>query len=267
VKQLEFGSVDRITEIRPDIWSMWIHAPQIASQSRPGQFLHIRVADSFKPLLRRPISIGRIAGDMIELVWRVVGEGTRILAEVKPGEHVDLLGPLGNGFTLPEKDEHAVLVGGGLGGPPLVYLHETLLTCGIASTCYLGAKTEQDLPLAGDDPILEKVDVYTESESSFNRGLVTEPLTAFLNTLDEKSLSKTVIYSCGPWGLVGALQRVLPKDRLSRMEVSLEQQMGCGIGVCQGCAVTVSGGPTPYQLVCSDGPVFELFSVEVPGAV
>ena len=80
------------------------------------------------------------------------------------------------------------------------------------------------------------------------------------------SLSSTAVYTCGPWGLVGAMKRVVPMTELLRAEVSLEQQMACGIGVCQGCASKVEGGPTPYRLVCTDGPVFNLVDVEVPHA-
>jgi len=269
VKVLETGRVVRIHEIRPGIWSMWVKAPDICSRAVPGQFLHVRVQpDSFTPLLRRPLSIGRVHADQLELVWRVVGEGTRQLALIDVGQDVDLLGPLGHGFSIDPTVKHAILVGGGLGFPPMVYLFESLLAAGVDSTLMLGVRDRDAIPLADDDPILEKAYIVTEIEQQgFRQGLVTLPTSEVLAQHRENGeLGSVALYSCGPWGLVGALQRTVPRHELKLTEVSLEQQMGCGVGVCQGCAVVAEGGPTPYRLVCSDGPVFDLFAVEVPGA-
>lgn len=269
MKTLEKGVVLQRQAIREGIISLWLHAPEICRQSRPGQFVHIRITPSFQPLLRRPISIGRVLGEELELIWRVVGEGTRLLAKAQPGDVVDLLGPLGRPFTLDDSIETSILVGGGLGTPPVVYLYEYLKSMGHDSILLVGARSRGDLPLADNDPILSDATVITElDDPRFRRGLVTEPLVETLVQLETKGrLSNSAVYACGPWGLVGALQRTLENRAVKCAEVSLEQQMGCGVGVCQGCAVIARGGPTPYQLVCSDGPVFNLYDVEVPGAV
>lgn len=265
VKVLEKAVVLSNREIRPGIMSMWLSAPEIASHCQPGQFVHVRILDSFQPLLRRPISIGRVESETLELVWRIVGTGTDILAQRNEGEEVDLLGPLGRPFNVEGHIEEALLVGGGLGAPPIVYLHKELLKRGVKSTMLIGVQSVDALPLADDDPDLESITVVEEAGSTFRAGLVTEPLMEELARLKQSgSLSNTAVYSCGPWGLVGALQKVVPNDGLLRSEVSLEQQMGCGVGVCQGCAVVAEGGPTKYRLVCHDGPVFDLFGVEVP---
>ena len=267
MKVLEVGRITRKQEIRPGIISVWTHAPRICSLAQPGQFLHVRIEDGFLPLLRRPLSIGRVEGEELELVWRVVGEGTRRLGQLGVGDSIDLLGPLGRGFTIPENAEEFLLVGGGLGMPPMVYLYTHLKRIGKKATIFLGVRGLGDIPLADDDPILTEINVVAEKGEGFRKGLVTEPLLEKLNELNAAGkMGSTALYSCGPWGLVGALQRQVPRDRLTLAEVSLEQQMGCGVGVCQGCAVVVEGGPTPYQLVCHDGPVFDLFRVEVPNA-
>lgn len=268
MKVLETGHATRVREIRPGIWSMWVKAPEVCSRAVPGQFLHVRIQQgSFSPLLRRPLSIGRVHGDELELVWRVVGEGTRLLTGTSVGDAVDLLGPLGHGFTIDSSTEQAILVGGGLGMPPMVYLYEHLESLGIHATLMLGVRGKDDIPLAPEDPILAKTTVVAELDGQgFRQGLVTVPATEALEQLRSNGgLANAAVYSCGPWGLVGALQKATPRHELKLTEVSLEQQMGCGVGVCQGCAVVADGGPTPYRLVCTDGPVFDLFSVEVPG--
>jgi len=265
VKVLEKGRVTSLREIRPAIFSLWAHAPEICASAKPGQFIHVRVSDQYLPLLRRPLSIGRVVGEEVELVWRVVGEGTRLLAELQVGDSIDLLGPLGRPFTIPAMDTHSILVGGGLGMPPMVYLHQHLQASGRTATLYLGVRSRDDIPLADDDPLLQQVIVVAEDGVGYRKGLVTEPVLEEIRQIESRdSLKRTAVYSCGPWGLVAALQKLLPQGELLLSEVSLEQQMGCGMGVCQGCAVSAEGGPTPYQLVCSDGPVFDLFSVEAP---
>ncbi|MCB2198193.1 dihydroorotate dehydrogenase electron transfer subunit [bacterium] len=267
MKVLETGRITRIQEIRPGIFSLWASAPEICSLAVPGQFVHVRIKDQFLPLLRRPLSIGRVEENQLELVWRVVGEGTRLLGQLGAGDDIDLLGPLGHGFTIPDDAEQFLLIGGGLGMPPMVYLYNHLTMRGRKATLFLGVRGRDDIPLSDDDPILSQARIVAENGEGFRKGLVTEPVNELLDELATKStLTNTALYSCGPWGLIGALQRTIPQQSLLLTEVSLEQQMGCGIGVCQGCAVEAEGGPTPYRLVCSDGPVFDLFSVEVPGA-
>ncbi|MBD3165088.1 hypothetical protein GF324_00660 [bacterium] len=264
MKHHEMGRVTTIREIRPDIWSMWLQAPSICRDAVPGQFLHVRVKQTYVPLLRRPLSIGRVHGDQLELVWRVVGEGTRLLAEVFPGDRVDLLGPLGHGFTL-SNEGPALLVGGGLGLPPLVYLYDELRRRGSKAELLLGVRGAADIPLAEDDPVLDHITITAELGEGYEQGLVTAPTQRSLESHEAAGeLDQLSLYTCGPWGLVTALQGVVPEGALRRAEVSLEQQMGCAMGVCQGCAVRAAGGKTPYRLVCHDGPVFPLFDVEAP---
>ncbi len=265
MKHLEDAVVISIREVRPGIWSMWLKSPKICADARPGQFLHVRTTDTFLPLLRRPLSIGRVHGDTLELVWRVVGSGTSVLTDVSEGHSVNLLGPLGNPFTIDDDIQRAVLIAGGLGLPPLVYLYEILTEKKIETTLFLGVRGEADIPMADDDPMFASMQIIAEEGGKFPKGLVVDPARELLCKLGTPGLlGTTAMYSCGPWGLVSALQKVIPGNDLKRAEVSLEQQMACGIGVCQGCATPVKGGGSPYKLVCHDGPVFDLFSVEAP---
>ncbi len=270
LKTLERATILQNHEIRPGIWSMWLNSPKIANEAKPGQFVHIRIEDSFLPLLRRPISIGRVDGDKLEFVWRTVGTGTELMTSKSEGDQIDLLGPLGTGFRVTSNIKSAILVGGGLGAPPLVYLHGYLGEMGINSRLIIGAKDEAGIPLASNDPLLDddSVIVTLESDSEFRKGMVTQPLAEEIELKrQEGELMTAAFYSCGPWGLVKALKKVVPESEFAIEDVSLEQQMGCAMGVCQGCAVNVKGGKTPYQLVCHDGPVFPLFDVEVPDGV
>ncbi|GBE29332.1 dihydroorotate dehydrogenase B (NAD(+)), electron transfer subunit [bacterium BMS3Bbin04] len=264
MKFLEDAVVHSKRELRPGIWSMWLISPDICREAQPGQFIHVKVADGLDPLLRRPLSISRVHGDQLELVWRVVGQGTHRMTQVSAGETMNLLGPLGKPFTRDVEVSNRLLVGGGLGLPPLVYLYEWFRGQGLDATLFLGVAGRDDIPLADDDPLLKDIVITAENSEGFRKGLVTEPVLEMLNEMDDDGLSDTMLYSCGPWGLVNALQRVIPHDRLKLAQVSLEQQMACGIGVCQGCAVKVDGGETPYQLVCHDGPVFPLADVHPP---
>jgi dihydroorotate dehydrogenase electron transfer subunit len=126
---------------------------------------------------------------------------------------------------------------------------------------------DDDIPLADDDPILQRTEVVAESGGRWRAGLVTEPTREHLDRMASDGRQEDhALYACGPWGMVGALQRSVGRDEVGLAQVSLEQHMGCAVGVCQGCAVVAEGGPTPYRLVCHDGPVFDLFGVEVPHA-
>lgn len=213
--------------------------------ARPGQFLQVRVSETFDPLLRRPLSIHDSEGKEVRLLYRVAGRGTRLLAEKRPGDNLDVLGPLGNGFPgMPGED--AVLVAGGLGVAPLYFLARRLSEAGKQVDFLLGAKH------AGDVYIPEKLTgfvrqllVATEDGSRGTRGLVTDLLAG----LKQDSVT---VFCCGPLGMMKEVTRLSARQGW-KTYVSLEAHMACGVGACQGCVVMTEQG---YRRVCADGPVF-----------
>ena len=223
--------------------------------SEPGQFYMLRGDWGADPLLGRPLSV---LGDdprrgVIRFLLKAVGEGTRRLHALEPGEKVFALGPLGRPFAIPAPDSRkpAILVGGGVGVPPLVYLAERFVQEGITFTFLQGARTREDLLLLEELAELGvKPVVTTEDGSEGIRGLVTAPLQ------DELARDAVAVYACGPEGMLKAVAGMCRGKVPSHL--SLEARMGCGYGVCLGCVVTVvRGGKTLYERVCQEGPVFD----------
>lgn len=231
-----------------------LECPEIAQSVQPGQFVHLRVSEGQDPLLRRPISVllaDRQAGH-IRLLVRKVGRGTELLATLPAGATVDLLGPLGNSFPLPEPDRDALLVAGGVGVAPLIFFADMLQLhpdnfrvrglYGGASDAHLPLWTE----LAGR---CEEFYVTTEDGSAGEQGLVTALLPEHINRGDVQA-----VYTCGPRPMMAAVADLAAAAGVPCW-VSLEQWMGCGVGACLGCVVPATG-PDKYVRVCKDGPIF-----------
>ncbi|MDI3257287.1 MAG: dihydroorotate dehydrogenase electron transfer subunit [Kyrpidia sp.] len=238
-----------------NVCRLWIEAESPVSWT-PGQFFHIRVGEGTEHVLRRPISLCEAADDRrFALVYRVIGAGTRWLADRRPGEPLDVLGPLGKGFPLHSGDRRALLVGGGVGVPPLVQLARELRRQGTAVISVVGFREAADVMLVEELAARGQVRVVTEDGSAGTRGRVTDALTN--DVVDGADR----FYACGPTPMLRALQ-----ERLGRRMpgyVSLEERMGCGIGVCMGCAhlCRTPDGGTAYRRVCTDGPVFPVEEV------
>ncbi len=233
-----------------NIFDYTVHCPEIASQSRAGQFVHIRVAGH---TLRRPISICEINREKgtLRLVFEVKGSGTEELSKLAPGDLMDVMGPLGNGFTLLEPTAKVVTVGGGIGTPPML---ETAKHYGANATAIVGFRTaglailEEDFQKAGCD-----LRLATDDGTKGERGFVTDLLR---RRLAEGPVD--IVYACGPNPMLEAVVGVC-KEAGVRCQVSLEERMGCGVGACLVCACKIArekGAPT-YKHVCKDGPVFE----------
>ncbi len=222
-------------------------APEIAVQAEPGQFTHIRVADSYQPLLRRALSIAdvdRNAGT-ITVIYRIVGVGTACLAKLPTGAFIDCLGPLGHGFNL--ECEHPLLVGGGMGLAPLVYLARTL--CPRPMEILMGGRTRQEMfwP-AIFEKLCQNIHITTDDGTLGIRGVALEALPGLL----EKG-NFDMIYTCGPRPMMEGTAAIAKQFRVP-CQVSLEEHMACGIGGCLSCTCAANDGTR--RKICSDGPVF-----------
>jgi dihydroorotate dehydrogenase electron transfer subunit len=241
-------------EIIPGTFSFVLHAPVLAQKSRPGQFVMIQVHESTDPLLRRPISLSGAGDDTVELLFQVTGRGTQLMADWEPGRSVNLLGPLGNGFTIPDTIKAAVLVAGGIGAAPLLYLAKQLAGyIALQREFFFGAKTGQERALVEGYLLNEDFQYVFVSEDGTTefQGFVTEAFAGRLcrNKIDSAG---TCIFSCGPEPMLRRVSELAYAHNMP-CQVSLEAHMACGVGACLGCVrATVDG----YKRVCADGPVF-----------
>jgi len=258
--------------VAQNYYKIILACPQIAKEANPGQFLNIRVSEGCVPLLRRPFSIHRVRNSEIEILFEVVGKGTEVLSQRKEGESLDIIGPLGNGFdyTLCVK-RHAlpILIAGGMGIAPLLFLADRL-AYDVERTAYrkdkkaklsakryplnakvlIGAKTKAGLLCEKEVKELGcEVEIATDDGSKGFKGKVTDLLTPYLSA---KYYPLSVIYACGPYPMLKEIANISKKYNISA-QISLEEHMACGIGVCLGCAVRTNQG---YKRVCKEGPVF-----------
>jgi dihydroorotate dehydrogenase electron transfer subunit len=222
-------------------------------QYEPGQFLHLRVTDGYDYLLRRPISLCQFdsVNRVLTLVYRISGEGTRALSKRLPGMEVDVLGPLGHGFPLHDEDRHVLLVGGGIGVPPLLEFAKQANKQGKKLTAIIGFQTKDVVILEDELQAYADVHVCTDDGSYGYQGRVTDRMTDdLLATVDR-------YYSCGPLPMLRAVvQKAEPRVP---GYVSLEERMGCGVGACMACVQWTydKNGQKVLQKICKQGPVFK----------
>ncbi|MCK9461253.1 MAG: dihydroorotate dehydrogenase electron transfer subunit [Proteobacteria bacterium] len=221
---------------------------------RPGQFVMVRGAWGAHPVLGRAFSLVEV-GAVGAVLVRAVGDGTRRLCALAPGDRLSVLGPLGHGFLGPAPDRTPVLVAGGVGVAPIAFLAESLAAAGTSPIIFYGARTAGDLPLADRLAAAGELTLATEDGSRGERGFVTSALERLL-----ASRRDAQIYACGPEPMLEAVARLAVACG-APCQVALESPMACGMGTCKGCAVLAARGD--YKYVCSDGPVFE--SAEIFG--
>ncbi len=240
------------------LFRLKIYAPLISKKALPGNFCHLRVNESYSPLLRRAFSIHQVEKEKngFELLFKVVGPGTQVLSEKKPGEKLDLLAPLGNSFFLPAKDENVVLLAGGMGIAPLFYLVNCLLEKKFDPqkiSLFFGVKKKDEYLLI--DEIVStgiRLHLATEDGSSGYKGMITDLFRQELRSRRLKT-KKTKFYACGPNPMLKKVSEISRKFNLD-CQVCLENHMACGVGACFGCVVKTTKG---YKRVCKDGPVFD----------
>jgi len=257
-----------------DQFVMRLHAPKTASSARPGQFVHLRVSD--ERALRRPISIMLADPDRgtVDLLYKVVGEGTRLLSERKIGDTIAMLGPIGQPFDLSDDSKRYILVGGGVGIPPMIFAADNLQS---RADCVVFAGSEIAFPFAlkpstmllpgvNGNAILSIASLEERGIAcrlASNAGLygcyeghVPDLARDYLAALSATERARCVLLSCGPHPMLHAVAR-LGRDMNVPTFLSLEEHMACGIGGCAGCVVkTIEQGEEKYRRVCVDGPVF-----------
>lgn len=245
-------SVSSQEEVADGLYVLRFRSEQIAQTSLPGQFVNIRTSDGFAPFLRRPFSVSRVDGELVEILFNVVGAGTRLLAEKRPGDTLDVLGPLGVSFGYRGDFDTALIVAGGLGVAPFPLLTSWLQREEKQVVSFIGARSAYQLYRLH----LRNPQYATDDGSTGAKGTVVELLARYL---DNHRVPKPKIFGCGPTRMLQALSEFAQKNNME-CELSLEGDMACGIGLCQGCPVErVSGhnGQKKYALVCTEGPAFQ----------
>ena len=244
-----FVKVKKLNKIKADIFLLSFESAYISKNSYPGQFLHIKI---IKTILRRPFSIHCVKGKTVFILFRIRGRGTKILSGYKPGDKLSIIGPLGKGFCLNSKSGKNILLAGGLGVAPLVFLADKLRKS--KPIVILGAKDKNDI--IGVDEFKEKgckVYVATEDGSRGKKGTAVDILKSLSKKFNKSD--KINIYTCGPEAMFEGIKKVIGNNKNINCQVSFEQFMGCGLGVCCGCTIETKNG---YRKVCKDGPVFDI---------
>jgi len=236
-----------------NVYELVLEGQMVEEMSVPGQFVDIKVPRE-DLLLRRPISICQLDHEknQVTLLIRASGDGTRALCDVKVGETLDVLGPLGKGFPLDflNKGQSALLIGGGIGIPPLFELAKQLSLKGVKLTFVFGFQTKSAIFYLNEFKALGEVLISTDDGSTGTKGTVETILNETL-----KSVNPDAVYACGPKGL-NRMVNLRYKDH-PHAYLSLEERMACGIGACAACVCQKDDGSDENLKVCEDGPVFK----------
>jgi dihydroorotate dehydrogenase electron transfer subunit len=229
-----------------------VRAAQIAPLVQPGQFAHVRILPLKHALLRRPFSIFQVSGDTLSILYKTIGQGTEVLSRMRPGEDLSMIGPLGHGFTVPQPGrEVPLLVAGGYGMAALYLLAQRSPQKGIA---FVGGRRRVDILCEEEFRALGwEVRVTTEDGSHGEKGLVTH---ALADELRQRTPGRK-LFACGPTPMLKAVGQLAAEFDLPA-ELSLDEHMGCGIGVCLTCVVPIkTNDGWEYQRTCTEGPVFD----------
>jgi dihydroorotate dehydrogenase electron transfer subunit len=245
--------------LAPSCYKIGLKASDRFRSAVPGQFIMLRIGNQVDPLLRRPFSIHQLipcdgAYQGIAVLYKVVGTATRMLTQLRPGDRVDIIGPLGNGFHVGGHVQQAMIVAGGIGVAPMPFLVSRLLAGSIApSQCkvFIGGKSKDDLLCREDFSDMGiAVHATTDDGSSGDQCLVTDPL-----EIEISSSKPDIIFACGPMPMLSCVAAIAEKHGIE-CQVSIETIMACGLGACLGCAVESRKEPGRYLHTCLNGPVF-----------
>ena len=253
-------------QVGPAYYKIGLACSENFAMAKAGQFIMLRTTPQTQPLLRRPFSIhnliianGETKG--LEVLYKIVGKGTALLAQQKPGEIIDILGPLGSGFIIPRPVRRIYFVAGGIGVAPLVFLAAQLVRRNIdLSNCraFIGGRNQEDL-LCQDDFIQYGVAVQTTTDdgSAGDQCLVTNPLEDVV-----ERIKPDVIAACGPMDMLACIVGIAEKHEVP-CQISIETMMACGMGACLGCAIEGRNQSEHYLHACLDGPVFDATDLKI----
>lgn len=255
-----------------------VKAEKSSQTAKPGQFAFVECGGD--TLLRRPLSYLRSSKEdgTVEFMYKTVGHGLESLSQLKKGDEIKIMGPIGNGFTIPSGKKSAILIGGGVGIPPVLFMGEEIKKTngGIDLVAFFGSEIpfpfetcDSDLVMPGLDLSVNKtiddmeklgIPCRLSSQAGYegcHLGYVTELAKSFIETLSDGEKTETIIYACGPESMLKAVAKLAKDDQLDCV-LSLEEYMACAIGGCAGCTVRVlEDGHERMKRVCVDGPVFD----------
>jgi dihydroorotate dehydrogenase electron transfer subunit len=241
-------------EIAADHYRLVLKAPEIAADAKPGQFCMVQVQEGYYPFLRRPMCFERLYPDSFSIVYRVAGEGTRVMSRFQPGQAVNVQGPLGNAFPLPSGYQRYFLVGGGVGIAPFPALAEALVReLRVVPEVIVAARSARFLTCVEQFKEMGcRIHTATDDGSMGFHGFAADLLATFDLTPED------VVYCCGPTPMMQAVHRVCARSR-TLCYASLEAEMACGDGVCLGCVVEAKVEVEFERMlrVCCDGPTFD----------
>ncbi len=251
----EISRVIENIEIAENTFQTKMISPKISAEVKPGQFINILPSNSWEKAMRRPMSVAGTEGDMISIIYKAVGEGTIAMKNWKVDEQVNIIGPLGNSWS--EFDKISILIGGGVGIAPTLFLHNYLNSKGKDHYLVMGARTKNEHFI--EHAPRERIYLTTDDGSY---GLSGNILHAIEEIREKEDVEKCKLFVCGPAPMMEAVRKLACKDGID-CEIALETIMACGIGICQGCTMeyndekkTDHSYRNKFGLVCMDGPVF-----------
>ena len=258
-----FAELVKKEKLLDDLYKFSVEAQEIANLAKPGNFIEIRINENLDPFLRRPISIYNLDKEngILEFIFQVRGKGTELLSKKKEGDKIDIIGPLGNGTFKFEEYKNIAVIGGGIGIFPLYELSKQAKSAGKEVYTYLGFRNKDLVTLENEfDEVSTMLTITTDDGSYKNSGFAINYLE---NDLEKNNID--CIYACGPLPMLKAVKK-LAEERKILCQISLEEKMGCGMGVCLGCAVRTASSTDEnpqYLHVCKAGPVFDSKLVQI----
>ena len=258
----ELAIVESTEKIAYNTYRTFIRSPKISVNIKPGQFVNILPSKSWNMMMRRPMSVASQDGEVISIIYKVVGDGTRIMKNWQIGEEIDLLGPLGNHWDI-SIDKQSILIGGGVGIAPIINLFDSLHESGNDKFLIMGARNK-DEHFINHDPN-NNIYLTTDDGSLGIHGNVLIPLKNILESINPNSIK---IFTCGPPAMMDAIRKFSISEKIE-CDLALETIMACGFGICQGCTVEYNSTKifqhsyrNRYGLVCIDGPIFKAKDVK-----